>query len=173
MMILLVGLGNIGRAYDNTYHNVGFQCLSSFVDGEFKQDHKLESFVFTQAGIVYAKPTTMMNRSGRAVQKLQAYYQISRERTIIIHDDSDISLGEYKIHANRGTGGHNGIASIIDFCGGKEMTRVRIGVRAEQFQFLKAKDFVLQPISVTDRDLLETIYKDIARDLSSHIQQLI
>lgn len=172
-MILLVGLGNIGLDYGNTYHNVGFQCLSFLGEGEFKQDQKLESFILTQAGIVYAKPSTMMNRSGRAVQKIQAYYDIPRTQTIIIHDDSDIALGQYKIQANRGSGGHNGIASIMSSCGGKEMTRIRIGVRSERFQAFKAKDFVLKPISVSDKGVLDTVYERIKEDLPQVIQQLI
>jgi PTH1 family peptidyl-tRNA hydrolase len=101
-----------------------------------------------------------MNNSGHAVLAVKQYYDIQDSEIIIIHDDSDIILGEYKIQTNRGSGGHHGIDSIFQHIS-PAVKRVRVGIRAKRFIGQKAKEFVLRSISSEDKIILEQVYKQV------------
>lgn len=130
-MILIVGLGNPGRKYEKTRHNIGFQAINYLKSLNLK-------------GVILAKPKTFMNLSGKAVKSLIAKYKISptrakrsaKEKDLssslanlwVIHDDIDLPLGKFKIQKNRGSAGHKGVQSIINELGTKDFWRVRIGI---------------------------------------------
>lgn len=161
-MQIIVGLGNVGKQYDHTYHNVGFDCLDFLLPGvEFRENPSFYAYIAKVGDTIYVKPTTFMNLSGRAVQAVMQYYKVPLEKVTVIHDDSDIALGKYKIQTDRGSGGHRGIQSIIQHCGGKDMTRVRIGIRAERFGKDKAEHFVLRKIIAEDQLDLAEVYAEI------------
>ncbi len=133
-MHYIVGLGNPGKEYENTRHNVGFHMLQQFVEEaglpsfheSSAQSGLLSEGVFQGQEISVLLPTTFMNASGSAVSKLVP--ASSSDRLTVIYDDVDIPVGEVKISFGRGDGGHNGIKSIIEKLGTKDFTRIRIGV---------------------------------------------
>lgn len=163
---LLVGLGNPGRQYETTRHNLGFLALDEHLAGvsatssdtaykSFAANAKLESEIAAvQIGgkkIILAKPQTFMNLSGRAVQKILAYYKIDPSNMLVINDDLDLPLGKMRFSFDSGAAGHNGVQSIIDSIGTKKFTRLRIGIATEEIlkkqNKIPAADFVLQKFS--------------------------
>lgn len=136
-MKLIVGLGNPGKQYEQTRHNTGFLVIEKLADSfeenaTWKKRADLKAVVadakINRHKILLAKPTTFMNNSGEAVQALLHFYKLSPADLIVIHDDTDVPLGEYRIQTNRGAAGHNGVASIIEHLGTKNFSRVRIGL---------------------------------------------
>ncbi|MEY3470775.1 MAG: peptidyl-tRNA hydrolase [Candidatus Parcubacteria bacterium] len=167
-MHLIVGLGNIGDKYKSTYHNIGFECLDFLTNqSEFSYKKQFLGSIFKQVDTIYLKPHTYMNNSGRSVLAVKQYYNITDNEIIIIHDDSDITLGEYKIQTHRGSGGHHGIDSIFEYIS-PAVTRIRIGIRAERFIGQKAQEFVLRSISNEDKVILEQVYKSVQENLYTH-----
>lgn len=160
-MILVVGLGNIGKQYQNTYHNAGFLFIDECVKENFLLEKKFEAYIARSGSTMFAKPTTYMNRSGDAIKKITTYFNIPPENVVIVHDDSDILLGEYKVQNGRGSGGHHGINSIFQQLGTNQLTRIRIGVRPLRFQGLKASQFVLHRISQEDQAILQATFAKI------------
>jgi len=164
-MKLLVGLGNIGDTYKNTYHNIGFDFLDfTTARAVFKAKKQFLGEIYQQGDSMYLKPHTYMNDSGKAVLAVKQYYDISDNDIVIIHDDSDIALGQYKIQTNRGSGGHHGIDSIFNHIS-QEVKRIRIGIRTERFIGKKAQDFVLRPIYSEDQNILNEVYQQIQQEL--------
>lgn len=160
-MKLIVGLGNIGDKYNNTYHNVGFEFLDIITNkAEFSYKQQFLGEINKQGDTIYLKPHTYMNNSGQAVLAVKKYYDIEDNNIIIIHDDSDIELGQYKIQTNRGSGGHHGVDSVFQHIS-PAVTRIRVGIRAERFTGQKAQSFVLRSISNEDKVILEQVYQKI------------
>jgi PTH1 family peptidyl-tRNA hydrolase len=139
-MKLIVGLGNIGRQFKDTPHNVGFEFINELrriliLKGYSADAWKNENSFFSeickirkdgQTAFLLVKPTTFMNVSGKAVSKLAEKYEF--EEVVIVHDDLDIKLGEYKIQRGKGPKGHNGVLSVENIKGSENYLRVRIGV---------------------------------------------
>ncbi|HCX27862.1 MAG TPA: aminoacyl-tRNA hydrolase [Candidatus Portnoybacteria bacterium] len=137
-MKLIVGLGNPGPKYLNTRHNFGFMALNYFQDAHdvfssWETKEKFQSLVSEgQLGdekIILAKPQTMMNLSGEAIQTLASFYQIPPEDIWVVHDDLDLPLGMLRLSQNASSGGHQGINSTIAKLGTKNFIRVRLGIR--------------------------------------------
>lgn len=164
-MKLIVGLGNIGDNYRQTYHNIGFEILDFLTNrAEFSYKKQFLGAIYKKADTIYLKPHTYMNNSGQAVLAVKQYYNIQDDNIIIIHDDSDIALGEYKVQNNRGSGGHHGVDSIFQHIS-PAVTRIRIGIRAERFIGQKAQEFVLRHIAEDDKVVLEQVYKKVQENL--------
>jgi|688.fasta_scaffold03889_16 PTH1 family peptidyl-tRNA hydrolase len=164
-MQLIVGLGNIGDNYKHTYHNTGFECLDFMTkQAEFSYKKQFLGATYNKNDTIYLKPHTYMNNSGQSVLALKQYYNIQDSDIIVIHDDSDIILGEYKIQTNRGSGGHHGIESIFQHIS-PAVTRIRVGIRSERFIGKKAQEFVLKSISKEDKVILDQVYKQIQDSL--------
>jgi PTH1 family peptidyl-tRNA hydrolase len=160
-MKLIVGLGNIGDNYRQTYHNIGFDILDFLTNrAEFSYKKQFLGAIYKQVDTIYLKPHTYMNNSGQSVLAVKQYYDIQDNNIIIIHDDSDIALGEYKVQTNRGSGGHHGVDSIFEHIS-SSVTRIRIGIRAERFLGKKAQEFVLRHISEEDKLILDRVYNKI------------
>jgi len=159
---LLLCLGNPGEKYKQTYHNAGFLFADRIIakiendEGDKVAWKKIKSFTYVGLGsIILVKPTTFMNKSGIATKEALKYFNMEPSEMLVAQDDSDITLGEYKISLGRGSAGHNGIKSIIGSVGTDDFARLRIGVRTNE---QKAGDFVLSNIKTADRDaLIETI----------------
>ncbi len=130
-MKMIVGLGNPGKEYKKTRHNVGFIVLDNFL-GEVKWENKKENLIylknFNNEKVIFVKPQLFMNLSGLAVKKLAKYYKIVNEDILVIHDDVDLKIGTYKLKINSSSGGHNGIKNIIEALGGDNFLRLKIGV---------------------------------------------
>ncbi|MCR4278420.1 MAG: aminoacyl-tRNA hydrolase [bacterium] len=134
-MKLIVGLGNPGREYDGTRHNVGFEVadrLEEMNDGAWNMDEDRMSRVariyIEQETILLAKPETFMNKSGDAVLALATYYKLKPSDILIIHDDMDFEPGIIKLATKAGPAGHNGVADIQTKLKTDEIARIRIGI---------------------------------------------
>ena len=132
--LLVVGLGNPGSQYENNRHNVGFRMIEAIADSvvsnPFKQMASIsdvsQCFVENKK-VIFAKPLTFMNLSGRAIRFLIDFYKIPINKVIVFHDDIDLPFGRVKIKKGGGNGGHNGLKSI-DNLAGNDYWRIRIGV---------------------------------------------
>jgi PTH1 family peptidyl-tRNA hydrolase len=133
-MKLIVGLGNPGRIYEKTRHNIGFICLGHFARLHNIKFDKKEGKARTGSGIVageaviLAKPQTYMNNSGESVKLLMAKYQLTLADLLVIHDDLDLPPGTIRISQNSGPGGHKGVRSIIECLDSQDFTRLRVGI---------------------------------------------
>lgn len=130
-MKLVVGLGNPGREYKNTRHNVGFMVLDNYL-GKVNWKTKMENYYYTDEingeQIIFIKPLTYMNLSGLSVNKIVKFFKIEMKDILVIQDDLDMSVGTYKIKRNSSSGGHNGIKSIIQELNSEEFGRLKIGI---------------------------------------------
>ncbi|MCA9385017.1 aminoacyl-tRNA hydrolase [Candidatus Dojkabacteria bacterium] len=180
MIFLLIGLGNIGKNYANTRHNAGFLCLD-YLQSELKlepfgEDSKFLAEVSTtkineHLKLVLAKPTTFMNRSGQSVHLLQKFYKISSDNIVIIHDDLDIELGNWKYHVGKGPRGHNGIISVEQHMNDILFGRFRIGVE-NRTQAMKdnmsGRDYVLGTFTASEKTILtDTVFPQIKNKLET------
>lgn len=129
---LVVGLGNPGEQYVGTRHNVGFEVLDRLAERwgcEFRARARFAACVATHRTVWLAKPQTYMNLSGRAVVPLLAWLKLSPSEMLVVVDDADLPLGRIKVLASGGSGGHNGLRSIMEALGGVEaFPRVRLGI---------------------------------------------
>ncbi|KRK79654.1 peptidyl-tRNA hydrolase [Companilactobacillus nodensis DSM 19682 = JCM 14932 = NBRC 107160] len=134
-MKLIVGLGNPGKKYDRTKHNMGFMTIDKLMEEynqtQMKKDFEAEYCKFKVDGetVFLVKPLTFMNESGRAVKFLTGYYQIKPEEIMVIQDDLDMPIGKIRLRAKGSAGGHNGIKSIIASMGTKDFKRIKIGIQ--------------------------------------------
>lgn len=128
-MKLVVGLGNIGKEYKNTRHNIGFMTLDNYL-GKVNWKVKMESYIYLDQDkdVLYIKPMTYMNLSGLSVAKLVKFYKIDMQDILVIQDDLDLELGKFKVKKNSSSGGHNGIKSIISELNSMEFGRLKIGI---------------------------------------------
>lgn len=139
---LIAGLGNPGKKYENTRHNLGFMCADVLASryGINMSDHKglamfgkgIMSLDGKTAKFFLAKPLTYMNESGNAISSICSYYSVSPEKVLIIHDDMDLDFGRIKVKSGGSAGGHNGIKSIDRSLSTNEYARVRLGVGHSQ-----------------------------------------
>ncbi len=132
-MYAIVGLGNPGKEYDKTRHNVGFDVLD-FIAEKYNIDINRTKFkgvvgegFIEGRKVVLLKPSTYMNLSGESVRELLDFYKLSPEEIVIIYDDISLEVGRLRIRGKGSAGGHNGIKSIIAHCG-DEFPRVKVGV---------------------------------------------
>ena len=133
-MKIIVGLGNPGKKYEATRHNIGFMTIDEIArikKVSVKETGEGYLSVSSNADgeeVILAKPMTYMNRSGEAVRRLLADYKGNHEDLVVIHDDMDMALGRVRIKTKGGHGGHNGVSSIIDRIGTNKFVRIKIGI---------------------------------------------
>jgi PTH1 family peptidyl-tRNA hydrolase len=161
-MKLIVGLGNIGEKYVFTRHNVGFMFADSIALNNnltFRENSRLKSLItnLKNGGDDYLiiKPTTFMNLSGEAVRAVADYYKISVEDILIVYDDLSLELGKIRFRPNGSDGGHNGIKSIIQHMGTKNISRLKIGIGPQPN--LPSEVFVLQNFSKEELENLKNV----------------
>lgn len=171
-MKLVVGLGNPGKKYERTRHNVGFLVLDAVHDqlkkidsmGKWKLNKSFNAQVAegNLAGhkVLLAKPMTFMNRSGDAVALLANYYKIDPKDILIIHDDKDIEFGEVVYQFDRGHAGQNGVKSIIHMLSTKAFYRLRVGIRTPLLDKKDTGDFVLGRFSIKEKIKLKQVLRD-------------
>ncbi|MFT7507461.1 MAG: PTH1 family peptidyl-tRNA hydrolase [Acidimicrobiales bacterium] len=139
VMFYIVGLGNPGKEYENTRHNVGWMALDYLIEHaglpslftSSKYAGRVSEGILADEEITLLCPDTFMNKSGSSVKKLVA--KGNEGNLVVVYDDVDIPLGEIKVSVGRGDGGHNGIKSIVSSLGTKEFIRVRIGIAPKSF----------------------------------------
>jgi peptidyl-tRNA hydrolase, PTH1 family len=173
---IIFGLGNPGREYERTRHNIGFIAIDKLsiawkidlsrvryksINGEGR---------FDQTKVILVKPLTFMNRSGNAVQSFINFYKITPDRVLVIHDDLDLPFGSLRIRSSGGSAGQRGMQSIITRIGTNEFARLRVGIGRPPGR-MEAADYVLQKFSEKDQkdldfvleaivDAVETLIKD-------------
>lgn len=159
-MKLLVGLGNPGAKYEQTRHNVGFLFLDYL-----QKQQKLNKQIKT------LKPDTYMNRSGIAVAKELSFYKLLPANLIVVHDDLDLKLGEFKIQFGKGPKLHNGIESIEHLIGSKEFWRVRVGIdNRVPDNRVSGESYVLQNFTPEELLVLQT---KIFPNLTPGVEQIV
>ena len=173
-MFLIIGLGNPGKKYQATRHNVGFAITEKFAEKNnfpaFELSKKFNALVseitLKNEKIILALPQTFMNNSGESAFSLSHFYKIYPQNIIIIHDDIDLPLGKIKISLDRGSAGHRGIESIIQKLGTKEFVRIRIGILPDKNKKPeKPEKFVLKKFTKKESELLESTVKQTVNAL--------
>jgi PTH1 family peptidyl-tRNA hydrolase len=133
---LIIGLGNPGRQYEETRHNVGFMLLDQIALAEgvvFKSEPKYQSHIAKLGdGTVLMKPQTFMNLSGRSVRQMLMFYKWEVDRILVVYDDVALPLGHLRFREKGSAGGHNGIKSIIEHVGGDGFPRLKLGIGASR-----------------------------------------
>lgn len=153
-MKLIVGLGNIGKQYEGTRHNVGFMAVDAFTEDlriPWNEEKKHHAFI-AEARVegektLLVKPTTYMNRSGQAVQSIASFYKILPEDILIVHDDMDIAPGRMQFKSGGGPAGHNGVEDIQNRLGTAAIPRLRIGIGRPEHPEVRSEDWVLGRLS--------------------------
>ena len=158
-MKLVVGLGNPGREYRNTRHNVGFIFLDSYLEkNKLELNKKKFNGMYAEATsksgekVIFLEPQTYMNLSGDCIIDFMRYFKIDQKDILVIHDDLDLDVAKIKIRSKGGSGGHNGIKSIIARVGNEEFKRIRIGISKDKY--IPVVDYVLSKFSDEDNKLL-------------------
>ena len=159
-MKLIAGLGNIGTKYTFTRHNVGFMLIDSIAINAglaLKENSRLKCFMtkFSNNGEDYVliKPTTFMNLSGESVRAVADYYKIDVNDILIVYDDLSLELGKIRFRPNGSDGGHNGIKSVIQYFGTKDIARLKIGIGPQPS--IPSEVFVLQNFSKEELEKLK------------------
>ena len=157
---MIVGLGNPGREYDRTRHNVGFRVTDLLAEElRTKIDRLKFKALMRQVNwqgqkLLLVQPQTYMNLSGAAVSALATYYKIKPERIIVIFDDISLPVGKIRVRRDGSAGGHNGIKSILQSLGTDQFPRVKVGVGAKPHPDYDLADWVLSKFSAQEeRDL--------------------
>lgn len=166
---LIVGLGNPGKAYENTRHNIGFRCIDAFVSNHpelsnwtQKKDlhYSFTSGVFGDTRTLVVKPSVFMNNSGQAVHAAQTFFGLSPHQIIVIYDELDLPFGQIRMRRGGGSAGHNGIKSIIQRIG-DDFHRIRVGIDNQHADKTDGADFVLKKFDVQEAGHMETLTREI------------
>lgn len=159
-MFLLVGLGNPGRKYKNTRHNVGFQFVDQLSKKKWEKSknalYRWETIADQEVKLL--KPQTFMNKSGRAVAYAAEKHGLDPSQIIVVHDEADLPMGNFKESWNRGSAGHKGVQSVIDKLGSKSFGRIRIGVGPNN---IPLSDFVLEKMKPEEKLKIQEVISDI------------
>ena len=159
---VIVGLGNPGNKYKNTFHSVGHMMVDFLADKNILPPNTL-----------LAKNDGYMNESGNSAALIVKKTGAKPEELLVIHDDSDINIGQFKLSQDRGSAGHKGVEDIINKIGSKNFWRLRIGIRPteaglpDEARRAKAGEFVLKKIKKEQRAVLEKVFEEAALHINS------
>ena len=172
-MKLIVGLGNPGKKYEGTRHNMGFMAVDLFSDMA-KIDVDKEVFsgllgrgkVFDEDILVF-KPTTFMNLSGTAVSQVVHYFKVEKEDIIVVYDDMAIAPGNIRLRLNGSSGGHKGMQNIIEQLGTSDIKRIRIGIGEPTYDTV---DFVLSKPLKEEKELIDGALENAANAIKEALK---
>ena len=173
---LLVGLGNPGKGYENTRHNVGFRALEQLASEKgwtFREAKRLQGAL--AEGVIEGKkvflllPETYMNSSGEAVRACVSYYDIPLSQVCVVCDDIHLSFGRLRVKASGGSGGHNGLKSLSSHLGEEDYPRLRIGIGGKGDRELS--DFVLSSFTKEEKEQLPHILPKAAKALELFVTE--
>ena len=184
-MFLIVGLGNPGKEYQNTRHNLGFMVVDELASrlGIKAYKSKCQAFIASERladhKVILAQPQTFMNNSGQAVRALVDWFKVDPEKVILIYDDVDLEVGQLRVREKGSAGGHHGVESVIANVGTTGFVRVRIGVDRPT-PLGDVSDYVLQNIPTDQREVLaeavikaaDTIEKIVTEGIAASIAQV-
>ena len=165
-MKLIVGLGNPGREYEHTRHNVGFQVAEELahryrvtLKNHARWKARAAKIADIGDGVLLAEPTTFMNLSGWAVRQIADFHKLEPSNVLIVVDDADLPLGRLRLRTSGSAGGHNGLKSIIQELGTVEFPRLRVGVGRQAGEL---KNHVLGRFSVDEKTQIDAAVKRAA-----------
>lgn len=172
----IVGLGNPGKAYEQTRHNVGWMladALAASLNVTWHEQTKWQAVVGRSDKMGLIKPLTFMNRSGVAVRSVLQFYEKKMLENqdlpwlFVLHDDLDMRLGTWKIEMGHGPKAHNGLLSVYEHLGTDQFYHARIGVdaREQTAPRIPGKDYVLQPFTGSEQQVIEEVISAMVKDL--------
>ena len=167
-MYIIVGLGNPGREYAGTRHNVGFDMIDRLAAqeniGVLEKKHKavIGKGVVSGQKCILAKPQTFMNLSGESIRAAADFYKVEPENVLVVYDDISLEPGQLRIRAKGSAGGHNGMKNIIAHLGTQEFPRVKVGI-GEKPKGMDLADYVLSCFSKGEQELMDQAFKEAAR----------
>lgn len=167
--LVVVGLRNPGRKYEGTRHNVGAEVLdilsdrwsAPFKGGPSRISAEITAHRLEDRRVVMIKPYSFMNESGRVVVSALRYYKADVDDLLVVHDDIDLPFARLRLHSGRGTGGHNGIKSVVASLSSKEFWRLKVGVGRPPGRMDPA-DFVLHAFDKSEREEADLVVRDAA-----------
>jgi len=165
---IIVGLGNPGPKYERTRHNLGFRTvellMSKYAEGtdKAKYDALIREGNVAGKRVLFMRPQTFMNLSGKAVAAAAKFYKIPTERIIVIFDDISFDVGTIRVKRNGSAGGHNGIKSLIEYLGTNEFPRVKVGAGKKPRPEYDMADWVLSKFSSDEEKKLESVFPKAA-----------
>lgn len=173
--ILIIGLGNPGKEYDGTRHNIGFEAIDAFAKANNfdpwinKKDLRCQ-MAMSRLGdiqVVAIKPTTFMNLSGEAVQAVAHFYKIPAERILAVYDEIDIDFGQIRLRIGGSSAGHNGVKSLMEHLG-EGFGRVRVGIGPKTHEKMDSADFVLAKFSKEQEAQLQNLTRETTAILTEY-----
>jgi PTH1 family peptidyl-tRNA hydrolase len=158
---VIAGLGNPGEKYANTRHNIGFMITAALakkysIKSSYQFDGLYGDYFFGGEKIMIFQPMKYMNRSGQPLKKLMNYYDIPPEDLLVIHDDLDLDLGIIRFKKNGGSGGHNGVKSIIERTGTNKFKRLKVGIGRPP-EKMAVSDYVLSKFHGEEKDTAQKV----------------
>lgn len=175
-MYIIVGLGNPGKQYEHTRHNVGFEVIDILADqiGICIEEKKHKALcgrgILEGQKVVLVKPQTFMNLSGESVRAIFDFYKVESKDIIIVYDDVSLEPGQLRIRGKGSAGGHNGIKNIIAHLGTQEFPRVKVGV-GEKPKGMDLADYVLSRFSKEEQDTMEEAFHEAANAVTMMVKQ--
>jgi len=174
--VIVVGLGNPGKKYGGTRHNIGFECVDAFAKHHsfpaWQEKKSLKCLLSTativNCRVVLIKPTTFMNNSGEALQAVQRFYKLTNEQTIVVHDELDVDFGSIRSRLGGGAAGHNGVKSLAEQCV-EDFGRIRVGVGPKTPVSIDSADFVLQKFSKKQKASLTDLTNEVSVIISEYL----
>ncbi len=174
--VLVVGLGNIGKEYNNTRHNIGFKIVDFFAAKHSFDPwvSKKDQFCWTTSKtigatrVILCKPTTYMNESGRALQVVQRFYKIANSSTLAVYDELDIDFGQIRTRTGGGSAGHNGVKSLIAHCG-EDFGRLRVGIGPNSSSHIDSASFVLAAFGKKQTEMIQLLLIEANAILSEYV----
>lgn len=167
----IVGLGNPGTEYARTRHNVGFMLVELLAQrwqtewaSQRKFQARLAKVSFGEGRVLLVQPETYMNSSGIAVRALVDYYQLTRQKLVVVVDDADLPLGEIRLRPGGGAGGHHGLESISAHLGSRDYPRLRIGI-GRRDGVRQITDYVLGRLSKVEAEVMRKVLLRAAEQL--------
>jgi len=171
---LMVGLGNPGREYEKTRHNLGFMVINALtralgtpLNFEKVNLYSMGGIAINSEMVILAKPLTYMNRSGAAVSELCRTFEISLSNLIVLVDDLNLPFGKLRLRSKGSDGGHNGLAAIIEKLGTSDFARLRIGIA--NAEIADNVDFVLSPFNEQERKDLKDVLDKCVQACTSFV----
>ena len=157
-MKLIVGLGNPGREYSNTRHNIGFRAVEVIVNDNSawseKKDYLVAESVLNNQKLMFIKPQSYMNNSGQPVSEVARFFKFDPAEILVVHDEVDIPYGAIRIKEGGGDAGHNGLKSVTQHLGSSEYLRLRLGVGRPEIPEMDTADWVLGRFSQEEGKIL-------------------
>ncbi|MFH1357299.1 MAG: aminoacyl-tRNA hydrolase [bacterium] len=178
-MKIIVGLGNIGKEYEDTRHNFGFLVMDHLVHKRglrFKESSKFKGAWTSENSkqhekIYYLKPHTYMNLSGEAVQALSYYFKIPAEDVFVVYDDLDLELGSVRLASGGGAGGHKGIRSIMTVLGTQDVPRLKLGIGKPKYEGQEVSSHVLDRFRDDEIEEVNKLLDHAVKAIDAYLKQ--